>query len=192
MAAKAKKSRSAARKAKAGRPLERTARRPRARAGTRKVVKPIPEGYHSVTPYLCVDGAADAIAFYKKAFGAKERMRMAAPGGKVAHAEITIGDSILMMADEFPEMDFRSPKARGGTPVTLHVYVKNVDQAFARAVDAGATVKQPVKNQFYGDRSGTLQDPFGHVWHLSTHVEELSMKEIMKRGEEAMKGGGGG
>ena len=158
----------------------------------KEVVKPIPEGYHSVTPYLCVDGAAEGIAFYKKAFGAKERMRMGAPGGKIAHAEITIGDSILMMADEFPEMDFRSPKARGGTPVTLHIYVKNVDQAFARAVEAGATVKQPVKNQFYGDRSGTLQDPYGHIWHLSTHVEELSMKEIMKRGEEAMKSGGAG
>jgi len=161
-------------------------------APKKKVVQPIPPGYHSVTPYLCIDGAADAIDFYKKAFGAKERMRMGAPGGKIAHAEITLGDSILMMADEFPEMDFRSPKARGGTPVTLHIYVKNVDQAFARAVEAGATVKQPVKNQFYGDRSGTLQDPYGHIWHLSTHVEELSMMEIKKRGEEAMKGGGAG
>jgi PhnB protein len=163
---------------------------PKRSAPKRKVVQPIPAGYHSVTPYLCIDGATEAIAFYKKAFGAKERMRMDAPGGKIGHAEIMIGDSIIMMADEFPEMEFRSPKARGGTPVTLHIYVKNVDQAFPRAIEAGATVKQPVKNQFYGDRSGTLEDPFGHIWHLSTHVEELSMKEIRKRGEEAMKGSG--
>jgi len=163
---------------------------PKRSAPKKQAVQPIPEGYHSVTPYLCIDGAAKAIEFYKKAFGAKERMRMDAPGGKIGHAEIVIGDSIIMMADEFPEMDFRSPKARGGTSVTLHIYVKNVDQAFPRAIEAGASVKQAVKNQFYGDRSGTLEDPFGHIWHLSTHVEELSMKEIRKRGEEAMKGGG--
>jgi PhnB protein len=165
------------------------ARKAAAKRSAPKKVQPIPAGYHSVTPYLCIDGAARAIEFYKKAFGAKERMRMEAPGGKIGHAEITIGDSIIMMADEYPEMEFRSPRARGGTPVTLHIYVKNVDQAFPRAIEAGATVKQPLKNQFYGDRSGTLEDPFGHIWHLSTHVEELSMKEIRKRGEEAMKGG---
>ena len=181
MAAKTKKraAKAPARKAASRRP-----------APKKKAVQPIPAGYHSVTPYLCIDGASGAIDFYKRAFGAKERMRMDAPGGKIGHAEIVIGDSVVMMADEYPEMEFRSPKSRGGTPVTLHVYVKNVDQSFARAVEAGATVKQPVKNQFYGDRSGTLEDPFGHVWHLSTHIEELSMKEIRKRGEEAMKGGG--
>ena len=174
-------------KSSSSKPVKSAAKRS---APKKNVVKPIPDGYHSVTPYLCIDGAADAIDFYEKAFGAKERMRMNAPGGKIGHAEIMIGDSVIMMADEHPEMDFRSPKARGGTPVTLHIYVKRVDEAFARAVGAGATVKQPVKNQFYGDRSGTLQDPFGHVWHLSTHIEELSMKEIMKRGEEAMKDAG--
>jgi PhnB protein len=165
-------------------------RKPARKATKRQKVSPIPRGYHAVTPYLCVDGAAGAIEFYKKAFGAKERMRMEMPGGKIGHAEISIGDSILMMADEHPELEFLSPKTRGGTPVTLHVYVRKVDDAFARAVAAGATVKQPLKDQFYGDRSGTLQDPFGHIWHLSQHVEDLSMKEIRKRGEQAAKGGG--
>lgn len=171
-----------------------TKHRPAKKAPTpkkKKAVPPIPKGYHSVTPYLCVDGAAGAIDFYKKAFGAKERMRMEMPGGKIGHAEISIGDSILMMADEHPELEFLSPRTRGGTPVTLHVYVRKVDEAFARAVAAGATVKQPLKDQFYGDRSGTLQDPFGHIWHLSQHIEELSMKEIRKRGEAAATGGGG-
>lgn len=162
---------------------------PRRTTPRKKAVQPIPKGYHAVTPYLCVDGAAGAIDFYKKAFGAKERMRMEMPGGKIAHAEISIGDSILMMADEHPELEFLSPRTRGGTPVTLHVYVRKVDEAFTRAVAAGATVKQPLKDQFYGDRSGTLQDPFGHIWHLSQHIEDLSMKEIRKRGEQAAKGG---
>lgn len=161
------------------------------RAAAKKRVKPIPDGYRTVTPYLCIDGAAQAIDFYKRAFGARERMRMEAPGGKVGHAELTFGDSVIMLADEYPELDFRSPKAHGGTSVTLHLYVKDVDAVVARAVEAGATVKRPVKDEFYGDRSGAVEDPYGHVWNVSTHVEDLSMKKMRRRGEEAMKIAGG-
>ena len=156
-------------------------------APKKAVAKPIPEGYHALTPYLAIRGAADAIEFYKKAFGAKERMRMEAPGGKLGHAEIVIGDSVVMLADEFEAMDFLSPLARGGTSVTLHLYVRDCDASFAKAEAAGAKVIRPLKDQFYGDRSGTVQDPFGHVWHLSTHKEELSLAEIKRRGAEAMK-----
>lgn len=150
-------------------------------------VKPIPEGYHSVTPYLCIDGAADAIEFYKKAFGAKELLRMPGPDGKIGHAEIQIGDSRVMLADENMEMEFRSPKSLGGTPVSLMIYVEDVDRIFQQAMGAGARVLRPVKDQFYGDRSGNLEDPFGHKWTLSTHVEDLAPNEMEKRMREAME-----
>ena len=150
-------------------------------------VKSIPKGYRSVTPYLCVKGAAEAIRFYKKVFGAQEVMRMAAPGGTVGHAELVLGDSKIMLADEFPDMGFKSPRSYGGTGVTIHLYVEDVDKVFKRALKAGARELQPVKDQFYGDRSGQLEDPFGHSWNLATHVEDLSPKEILHRGREMMK-----
>jgi PhnB protein len=150
-------------------------------------VKPIPDGYHSVTPYLAVKQAADAIEFYKRAFGAKERMRLRAPGSKVGHAELEIGDSVVMIADECPEMDFRSPDHYGGSAVSLHLYVKDVDAAFRRATEAGAKPLRSVQNQFYGDRTGTISDPFGHVWHLATHKEDLSSEEIEKRAQAAFQ-----
>jgi PhnB protein len=143
-------------------------------------VKPIPEGYHSVTPYLICDGAADAIEYYKKAFGATELFRMD-HGGKIGHAELKIGDSPIMLADEYPEMDYRSPKALGGTPVSLMIYVEDVDSVYKQAIDAGATEVKPLQDQFYGDRSGTLTDPFGHVWTIATHKEDVTMEEMNRR-----------
>ena len=161
------------------------------RKATKKAVKPIPPGYHSVTAYLCIDGAGAAIDFYKRAFGVKERLRMDAPGGKVGHAEITIGNSAIMLADEFPEMNFRGPKSGAGTSVNMHLYVANVDAVFARAIREGAKVLRAIEDKFYGDRTGSLEDPFGHVWHLATHTEDLSPAEMKRRGEaEAKKGGG--
>jgi PhnB protein len=154
-------------------------------------LKPIPEGYHSVTPYLIVKGAAQALDFYKKALGATEVMRLADPTGKVMHAEIKIGDSIVMLADEFPEMGAKSPQSLGGSPVGLCVYVPNVDQQFKQAIAAGGKEERPVKDQFYGDRSGTLRDPFGHQWTIATHTEDLTPEEIGKRAEEYMKKKGG-
>jgi PhnB protein len=148
------------------------------KAGT---VKAIPSGYHSITPYLVVDGAARAIDFYKRAFGAKELMRIPAPNDRIGHAEIKIGDSVVMLADEHPEMDARGPGHYGGSPVTLLLYVADVDKQFRQAVEAGATEIRPVADQFYGDRSGTLKDPFGHSWHLSTHKEDVSMEEMARR-----------
>jgi PhnB protein len=145
--------------------------------------KSIPEGYHSVTPYLVVDDAARAIEFYKKAFGAEEKFRMPM-GGRIGHAEIKIGDSFVMLADEFPDMGHLGPKARGGTTVSLMVYLEDVDSAFRTALDAGATEMRPVENQFWGDRMGTLTDPFGHQWSLATHVEEVSGEELGRRFEE--------
>ena len=144
-------------------------------------VKPIPEGYHTATPYLIINGAADAIEFYKKAFGATEIMRFPAPGGKIGHAEIKIGDSPIMLADEFPEMGYKSPKTLGGSPASIMIYVEDVDTVFNQAVAAGAKEQRPVKDQFYGDRLGTLEDPFGHVWHVSTHKEDVSLEEMEKR-----------
>jgi PhnB protein len=144
-------------------------------------VKPIPDGYHSVTPYLTIKGAADAIEFYKDAFGATERMRMPGPDGKVAHAEVQIGDSVVMLADESVEMGGRGPLSIGGSPVTIMVYVEDVDATVARAVAAGATLTHPVSDKFYGDRSGGLQDPFGHKWHLATHTEDVSPEEMGRR-----------
>ncbi|WP_412075918.1 VOC family protein [Streptomyces xanthophaeus] len=150
-------------------------------------VKPVPEGYPRVTPYLCVDGAAAAIDFYVSVLGANERMRMPAPGGKIGHAELELGNSIIMLADEYPDTGFRSPKAVGGTPVTLHVYVEDVDAVFADALARGATQLSPVKNEFYGDRSGQIEDPFGHRWNISTHVEDVPPEEMEKRAEEAAR-----
>jgi len=144
-------------------------------------VKPIPDGCHAVTPYLIVKGAAQALEFYQHAFGAVELMRMPGPGGAVMHAEIRIGDSKVMLADEFPAMGHRSPEALGGSPVSLALYVERVDEVFDRAVAAGAKVVRPVQNQFYGDRSGTLSDPFGHTWTVGTHVEDVSPEEMGRR-----------
>lgn len=147
-------------------------------------VKSIPDGYHSVTPYLSIKGAAIAVEFYKRAFGAEEIFRLDMPDGKVGHAEIQIGDSRVMLADEMPEMPdavAKSPQSLQGTTVGMHIYVTDVDARFQRAVDGGAIVKRPVQNQFYGDRSGTLLDPFGHLWTLATHVEDVSPDEMTKR-----------
>ncbi|HXO20083.1 MAG TPA: VOC family protein [Thermoanaerobaculia bacterium] len=151
-----------------------------------KPVKPIPEGYHSVTPYLTVKGGAKAIEFYKKAFGAKEIFRMADPSGQVGHAEIQIGDSRIMLSDEFPTMGGRSPQTLGGSPVAIMLYVENVDQVFKQALAAGAKEDRPIKDQFYGDRSGSVLDPFGHKWFVSTHIEDVPPEEMKKRSEEVM------
>jgi PhnB protein len=144
-------------------------------------VKPIPEGYHSVTPYLIVKGGNAAIEFYKKAFGAKELFRIPGPDGKVGHAEIGIGDSVVMLADEHPEMGARCPQTIGGTPVSILLYVEDVDAVVRQAVAAGAKIQRPVEDKFYGDRMGTLDDPFGHVWHVATHRENVSPEEMKKR-----------
>lgn len=149
-------------------------------------VKPIPDGYHNVTPYLIVDGAAKAIDFYKKVFGAVEKMRMPGPGGKVGHAELTLGDSMIMLADEHPEMDHRGPHAYKGAAVSLMVYVPDVDATVKTALASGAKVIRPVENQFYGDRMGTIEDPFGHQWYVATHVEDVPPEEMSKRAAAAM------
>jgi PhnB protein len=149
-------------------------------------VQPIPDGYPQVTPYLCVDGAAAAIDFYGRVLGMKERMRMAAPNGKIGHAELQLGESVVMLSDEYPEMNVVGPKTVGGTPVTISVYVPAVDEVFERAVKAGATVIRPVENQFYGDRSGQFEDPFGHRWNVATHVEDVSPEEMAKRAAKLM------
>jgi PhnB protein len=141
------------------------------------------EGYRTVTPYLAIDGAAAAIDFYSKVFGARERMRMPAPGGRIGHAELEIGDAVIMLADNHPELDFLDPRRRGGTSVTLHIYVADCDAVVAASVKAGARVTRPPKDEFYGDRNATIEDPFGHVWHVSTHVEDVSDEEIRRRTE---------
>ena len=151
-------------------------------------VKAIPDGYHTATPYLIIKGAASAIEFYKKAFGATELMRMAQPNGHIGHAEIKIGDSPIMLADEYPEMGYRSPQSLGGSPVSILLYVENVDAVFDHAVAAGGKVTMAVKDQFYGDRSGTLSDPFGHVWTIATRKEDLAPEEIQNRAAAAMSG----
>ncbi len=143
--------------------------------------KPIPEGYHSITPYLVVNGASRALDYYKQIFGATEIMRMDGPEGKVMHAEFKIGDSILMIADAFPELGFVSPEGLPGTPVGMMVYVEDVDSVAKAAVAAGATELRPIENQFYGDRSGTFRDPFGHVWTIATHIEDVSPEEMERR-----------
>jgi len=150
-------------------------------------VKPIPDGYTTVTPYLYIRGAAGAIDFYKRAFGATELFRMPGPQGKVMHAEIKIGNSYIMLADEFPEMGARSPQTLGGVSSSIMLYVPDVDTRFAQAVNAGAKVQRPVKDQFYGDRSGTVEDPFGHVWTNGTNTEDVSSEEMQSRMAAAMK-----
>jgi PhnB protein len=147
--------------------------------------KAIPEGYHSVTPYLVMRDAAKAIDFYKRALGATEKYRFGEPGGKIGHAEIKVGDSMIMLADEMPDMGFRGPQSLGGSSVSLMVYVDDVDTQFKRAIEAGAKVKQDLKDQFYGDRSGTIEDPFGHVWTIATHKEDVSQDELERRAAEA-------
>ena len=149
--------------------------------------KPIPAGYHTVTPYLIINGAARALEFYKSAFGAEERFRMGDPSGRVAHAEIQIGNSMVMLADEQPQMGFKGPPSPGATPVSMHLYVEDVDALAARAIAAGAKVMRPVQDQFYGDRSGTFIDPFGHVWTISTHKEDIPPDEMSRRAQAAMK-----
>src|SRR5262249_11838489 len=151
-------------------------------------VKAIPEGYHSVTPYLIIRGAAAAIDFYTKAFGADELFRFPSPDGKIGHAEIKIGDSPVMLADEYPDMGYKSPQSIGGSPVSLMIYVEDVDTIFNQAVTAGATVKEGVQDKFYGDRSGTVVDPFGHIWHIATHKEDVSMEELTRRPKAANGG----
>ena len=152
-------------------------------------VKPIPEGYHSVTPYLIVRGGAAAIEYYTKAFGAQELFRFPAPDGKIGHAEIKIGDSPIMLADEYPDMGYNGPQSVGGSPVSLMIYVEDVDTVFARAVEAGADIKEALQDKFYGDRMGTVTDPFGHVWHLATHKEDVSVEEMQRRAKAAHGGG---
>ena len=149
-------------------------------------VKPIPEGYHTASIYLAVDDAAPAIDWYVKAFGAKESVRMEAPGGKIGHAELELGDSRIILADPFPQASTRPPKELGGTSAGAFLYVEDVDALVKQAVDAGATVTMEVADQFWGDRFGTITDPFGHVWSIATHVEDVPPEEIVERGKAAM------
>jgi len=156
-------------------------------------VKPIPEGYHTITPFLTVRGADRAIDFYRKAFGAEVLGRMNGPDGKtVMHAELKIGDSRIFLGDEVPGMECSSPETLGGSPSGFYLYVRDVDEAFQKAVTAGATVKRPVENMFWGDRTGSLQDPFGHKWDLATRVEDVPPEEMKRRGAEFFKNMGGG
>jgi PhnB protein len=152
-----------------------------------KQVRPIPEGYHSITPYLAIKDAARAIEFYQRAFGAKEIMRMNTPQGKVSHAEIKIGDSILMLSEESLMSGIRPPQGLEGSPVSLFLYVEDVDSVFKNALSAGAKEQQPLATQFWGDRYGRLTDPFGHSWSLATHVEDVAPEEMGKRAQEAAK-----
>jgi PhnB protein len=152
-------------------------------------VKAKPDGYHSVTPYLVVKGAGAAIEFYKKIFGAKELFRLSGPDGKVGHAELTVGDSVVMLADEHPAMGSLSPPTIGGSPVKLLLYVDNVDEVVSRAVAAGAKIVRPIADQFYGDRAGGIEDPYGHYWHVATHKEDVSPDEMKRRAEALFPGG---
>jgi PhnB protein len=149
-------------------------------------VQPIPEGYNTLSPSIAVDNASEAIEFYKKAFGATERGRMPGPGGTIAHAELQIGDSILMLSDPFPQSSVKPPKELGGTTVNLFLYVEDVDALVKQATDAGATVSMPVDDMFWGDRFGTITDPFGHSWGIATHVEDVSPEDMAERGKAAM------
>jgi PhnB protein len=149
-------------------------------------VKPIPEGYHAATPYLAVDDAAEAIEYYKKAFGATERARMETPDGKIGHAEVEIGDSLVMLSDPFPQATTRSPKELGGTTASIFMYVEDVDAVAKQAVDTGATIAMEIADQFWGDRMGSVQDPFGHLWSIATHVEDVPPDEMTERAKAAM------
>jgi PhnB protein len=152
-------------------------------------VKPIPENYPRVCAYLHIDGAADAITFYQQVFGAVERLRMDDPEGKVGHAELVIGDSVVLLADQFLEMDVKGPKVLGGTPVVLSIYVEDVDATISRAVFLGAKITRPIEDKFYGDRVGQIEDPFGHAWSVQTHIEDVSPEEMMRRAQELALGG---
>jgi PhnB protein len=152
------------------------------------MVKPIPDNYPQVMPYLIIDGANQAIEFYKGVLGATERMRLEGPDGKVGHAELQIGEAVIMLADENPGMNIEGPRSVGGTPVTIHVYLEDADAAFERAVQAGAKPLRAVEDQFYGDRSGQFEDPYGHRWNVATHVEDISEEEMVRRAAE-MAGG---
>ena len=152
-------------------------------------VQPIPEGYPRLSPYLCVDGAARAIEFYTDVLGATERMRMDGPDGRIGHAELQLGNSVIMLADEYPDIGFLSPTRIGGTAVTLHAYVEDVDAVFEKALAAGAKALRPVEDQFYGDRSGQFEDPFGHRWSVASHVEDIDAEEMARRAEQAASGG---
>jgi PhnB protein len=174
---------------KARKPVRKAARKAAVlkttRSKTPKKVSPIPKGYHTATPYLVCRGAAQAIEFYRKAFGAKEILRMAMPDGRVGHAEIQIGDSRVMLGDESPEMGARAPQTVGGTPVHIFLYLQDVDKTFAQATAAGATVEMPPMDMFWGDRYCKVQDPFGHKWNMATHIEDLTPKEMARRSAEA-------
>jgi len=148
--------------------------------------QPIPEGYHTITPYLAVDDASQALDYYTKAFGAKERVRMEAPDGKIGHAELEIGDSLIMLADQFPQATTSPPTELGGTSASVFMYVEDVDAVVKRAVDAGATVTMEVADQFWGDRFGSVKDPFGHLWSIATHVEDVPPEEMAERAKAAM------
>jgi uncharacterized glyoxalase superfamily protein PhnB len=173
--------------AKKGKKAKKTRGKARAAKATAKKVSAVPKGFHTVSPYLVCRGAAGAIDFYKKAFGAKERTRMHGPDGSITHAEITIGDSIVMLGDEMPQMGSSAPQTVGGTPVHVFLYLASVDKVFARAVAAGATVEMPLTDMFWGDRYGKLVDPFGHKWSMATHIEDVTPKEMKRRGDEFMK-----
>jgi PhnB protein len=175
-----------ARKPSPGKSKKRKAAKTKARKNKSRKVKPIPTGYHSVTPYLIVKGAAAALEFYKQAFGAREKLRMP-DGERIGHAEIIIGNSHVMLADEYPERNFKAPQPDTRTPVGIMLYVPNVDAVFKRAVAAGASVERPLANQFYGDRTGGIIDPFGHRWYLATHIEDVSPKEMQRRMQETKK-----
>lgn len=152
-------------------------------------VKPIPDNYPRVIPYLHIDGAADAIAFYEDILGAKMRgPAMEAPDGKIGHAELELGDSLIMLSDESPDFGALAPGTVGGTPVTIHAYVEDVDSVFSKALEKGAKERSPLEDQFYGDRSGSFEDPWGHVWNVASHVEDVPPEEMAKRAEEAMGG----
>ena len=151
------------------------------------MTKAIPDGYTTATPYLIIKGASEAIEFYKRAFGATEILRIADPQGRVGHAEIKIGESVIMLADEHPSMGYRGPRSLGGSSVSILLYLEDVDRVFERAVEGGARALRPVTDQFYGDRSGTLEDPFGHVWTVATHVEDVPPEEMKRRAEAAMR-----
>jgi PhnB protein len=153
-------------------------------------VKPIPDGYHTVTPYLIVKGASQALDFYKKAFGAEEVFRMDGPGGSIMHAEMKVGNSRVMLADEMPDMGYTAPRPGAGASTSLYLYVEDVDARFKRAVEAGAKVKRDLKDEFYGDRTGALEDPFGQVWHLATHKEDVPKEELDRRFQDMMKAHG--
>ena len=154
-------------------------------------VKPIPDGYPQVTPYLCVEGAEAAIEFYGKVFGAEERFRMPGPDNTIGHAELQLGDGLIMLSDPFPGMNVQGPKQIGGTPVTISLYVEDVDAVFNAAIEAGATEQRAVEDQFYGDRTGQFEDPFGHRWSVATHVEDVPPDEMEQRAAQAMSGASG-